>query len=950
MKSKIIATFMALGMVLTGFSILAMAEDSQPVPTATPLTNISRALTAGTVNAALEMGAVDQPNGVAYSWLTAQLPVLTVSMATFGWVGNPQGVPCDGRGGWTANVAYGQASYDAGSPWDAYTIGDAAVMIYEVFNTNNTALRNYTCIFEQQLVVTSTNFGSTTGLAPISNPVTAWASSANNTAGITIAQQVGGVEVATLLDGYRVYKSTTGPITQSNQGVALGDATLMGGSYWQYIDPAFTTTSYYAVKVKWDGGTYPFAAPWYSYGMSNDTLATYGGAATFAPETQSVLSTPAIHNGNTVTESVTITATITDTEAPADIVNAATLRIDGVNYTMAAVDGSFNSASEAVTYTFNFPTPYATGLHTYEIRGSDNGDGWNATWASGSFTITDTTNSIQAYTAPTPAGGSNAYIGSTVYVRISYEDFTNYTAATAQMFYRLNLGAYTPLALNMVSFAWGSYLVGLQASFLVGGVAGDTYTFYTSVDDIGGGAPVVLATRTINVVANAGNVVDPYPVYGVVTLYNGNAGVYTPILQPGVTVSVTWWNTSLPGPSHWSTITTTSLAVTAQYSVDIGNYTNGDPIFCNATALAPYGNLGSNATTVDISLGGRQQNIICGVPYNVLITAPAPLANVVVSAAFPVTYRIVDRFGVLAQGYYSFTDGLFNMRDMGVALFTPPANFQFNGIATGGQRTDNFIYLTPGLQTFNVSEGGLADANPYLTPWGANVVYLKDWALLQVNVLGGGFNWHLHNGWNLVSVPADPIGKGTNALFGSFDALALCFAVSNDATLKAAQRNLGTNPSTYVNFDYGMAEAGEFAMGSTLGYWIFTTTVLSYDVNVLALNYTAGSNVVNLALGWNLLGFTHNMGVTGGTGWGWVAQPTAASFTNGGISAGLAVPALAKIVATWWNAVPQWYNSYVVTPTFPGMATHNWVYDTAYAYGYWVWVSAPVAVTFNVNY
>jgi hypothetical protein len=147
-----------------------------------------------------------------------------------------------------------------------------------------------------------------------------------------------------------------------------------------------------------------------------------------------------------------------------------------------------------------------------------------------------------------------------------------------------------------------------------------------------------------------------------------------------------------------------------------------------------------------------------------------------------------------------------------------------------------------------------------------------------------------------------------------------------------------------------MAEAGEFAMGSTLGYWIFTTTVLSYDVNVLALNYTAGSNVVNLALGWNLLGFTHNMGVTGGTGWGWVAQPTAASFTNGGISAGLAVPALAKIVATWWNAVPQWYNSYVVTPTFPGMATHNWVYDTAYAYGYWVWVSAPVAVTFNVNY
>jgi hypothetical protein len=950
MKSKIIATFMALGMVLTAFSLLAVAEEANPVPTGAPEVNVSRIGPAADGTRA-DTGA-SAANGIMYTWLTSRAWSPSVTVMSCGV--NSKGITMDLAGTWIYNAAYTQASSDGGSIWDVWVGGESTVMVYEVFNDQTLTGRNYTMIQEATVVGTgSTNYGSIVTspniLTPINIPVvTKW--EANNTAMITIAPQTTGMEVATLFDGYRVFKSTTGPITQTNQGVVLGDATLVGG-VWKYTDVAFTANAYYAVKVKWDGGTLPFVSPLYSYGMSTDVYAAYAMAgATFPPETLSVLSTPAIHNGNTVTESVTITATITDTEAPADIVNAATLRIDGVNYTMAAVDGSFNSASEAVTYTFNFPTPYATGLHTYEIRGSDNGDGWNATWASGSFTITDTTNSIQAYTAPTPAGGSNAYIGSTVYVRISYEDFTNYTAATAQMFYRLNLGAYTPVALNMVSFAWGSYLVGLQASFLVGGVAGDTYTFYTSVDDIGAGAPVVLATRTINVVANAGNVVDPYPVYGVVTLYNGNAGVYTPILQPGVTVSVTWWNTSLPGPSHWSTITTTSLAVTAQYSVDIGNYTNGDPIFCNATALAPYGNLGSNATTVDISLGGRQQNIICGVPYNVLITAPAPLANVVVSAAFPVTYRIVDRFGVLAQGYYSFTDGLFNMRDMGVALFTPPANFQFNGIATGGQRTDNFIYLTPGLQTFNVSEGGLADANPYLTPWGANVVYLKDWALLQVNVLGGGFNWHLHNGWNLVSVPADPIGKGTNALFGSFDALALCFAVSNDATLKAAQRNLGTNPSTYVNFDYGMAEAGEFAMGSTLGYWIFTTTVLSYDVNVLALNYTAGSNVVNLALGWNLLGFTHNMGVTGGTGWGWVAQPTAASFTNGGISAGLAVPALAKIVATWWNAVPQWYNSYVVTPTFPGMATHNWVYDTAYAYGYWVWVSAPVAVTFNVNY
>jgi hypothetical protein len=146
---------------------------------------------------------------------------------------------------------------------------------------------------------------------------------------------------------------------------------------------------------------------------------------------------------------------------------------------------------------------------------------------------------------------------------------------------------------------------------------------------------------------------------------------------------------------------------------------------------------------------------------------------VTISTAFPVTYQIVDRNGVLAQGYYTFADGPMNMRDMGAAAFVPPANYVFNGIAsaTPGTRTDNVIYNTPGLQTFNVSEGGVAELNAYLTPWGAwNMYggaagYLKDWALVQVNVLGGGFNWHLVNGWNLVSVPADPIGKGTNAVF-----------------------------------------------------------------------------------------------------------------------------------------------------------------------------------------
>jgi hypothetical protein len=81
-------------------------------------------------------------------------------------------------------------------------------------------------------------------------------------------------------------------------------------------------------------------------------------------------------------------------------------------------------------------------------------------------------------------------------------------------------------------------------------------------------------------------------------------------------------------------------------------------------------------------------------------------------------------------------------------------------------------------------------------------------------------------------------------------------------------------------------------------------------------------------------------------------------WTNGAISAtlGIGVGGNTKIVATeWLEAVaPKWYNSYVVTTTFPGMATHNWLWDTAYSTqpgnGLFLWLTAPAVVTFNVNY
>jgi len=103
-------------------------------------------------------------------------------------------------------------------------------------------------------------------------------------------------------------------------------------------------------------------------------------------------------------------------------------------------------------------------------------------------------------------------------------------------------------------------------------------------------------------------------------------------------------------------------------------------------------------------------------------------------------------------------------------------------------------------------------------------------------------------------------------------------------------------------------------------------------------------------VGWNILGFTHNISSGGSQGGGWHKALRAQAFTNGSIAVGLNVTPRNKLVATWWNAVPQWYNSYVVTTSFPGMPTHDWTYDTTYAYGYWLWSDAAVTVRFDAGF
>lgn len=691
-------------------------------------------------------------------------------------------------------------------------------------------------------------------------------------------------------------------------------------------------------------------------------------AATYPPETSALTAwNPSGLAGVITSEWVRLNATITDTEAPSDIITAAEYRVDGGAWTpMTAVDGAFNDeASEAVTALFSFPNaPFAIGAHTFDVRGTDNADGLNATFASSIFTITDTT---------LPVITTNSVPGATIYAnqpatfQIGYGDFTDYNPLIASSYFRYRVGVapWTTVVWTPGVFAFGSYLWTLGYT-IPGGTfaAGNVVTYEGQVTDTAGVPNIgAWASGSFTVLAAAAGVQDPYPIYGYVSLYDGTqVGGYAPLISAGgPVVTATWISSATNLPINRAG----TVNALGQFSIDLLNYTTGTRVLLTVPAFdAPYNNAGSNWTTIDIVgfPGGREQNVVCGVPYSFTITAPVPLANEVAGIGFPATYVIRDRAGLTAQGYYTFNDGNTRWTSSDVT-FVPPATTQFDGIGGGNGVGNNVLTLsTGGLQWINISE---TVCDWYPTPWNnfqvmtgfAGIVpvdvpgWQDDFDNITVNVLSGGFSWRVVDGWNIVSVPQDPVNKGANGIFDSFDALNYChWQLPGVAVLSLADRVPG-NPSTYNLFDYGQAEAAAFPMDGTHGYWVFADVAGICAFN--ATNYSViGANIVNAAAGWNLLGFTHNYVV-------WTITPTAQQFTNGAVSAtlGIGVGGNTKIVATQWlfAAAPQWYNSYVVTTTFPGMgAPYNWAWDFAYAAqpgnGYFLWLTAPTVITFNVNY
>ncbi len=964
MKTKIIATIMALGMVLTAFSLFATAG--------TPESILSR-VAPNADGTRADTGA-NAPNGITYMWEQAEPFVLTTSVAT--WGTNTKGIVVDGVGTWNYNVAWTQGMGDAGSIWDAWTTGEDFVQIYEVFNDQSTTGRNYTQIYEDQMEGDgSTNAGGGATpvapniLTPINDPTLV--SAVPPTAIIQVAAQTNGMEVPALFDGYGVYKSTTGAITQTNQGTYLGDATF-GGGVWTYTDNAFSADSWYAVKVKWDGGTAPFIAPRYSYGMSNDLFvpgappANINAVVTgFAAEVGPLLA------GNHNNQQVTVQATVSDAANEGNLIVGAEANFEGTWYPMTAVDGAFDEVTEDVTCTWTLTAPtswgYPTGAHNYQVRAWDNGAPQGPiTPASNSFTIVDTTIPDVAWTGQPAA---TLYTTQPANFIIGYEDFTAFNPAVTNSYvrWRVNAGPYNNYVLFNSSFSWATYNNILTYS-IPGStfVAGDVVDYLGQVTD-GNGNIGLLGAGSFTVADAPPGVQDPYPIYGYLYLYDGAAGVYSPNPSAGGATVTATWISSFNGATLTRTDLTNGLG---QFSIDLMNYTDGAQVWLTAPFDAPYNNMGYNYTTINIAgfPGGRMQNVLCGIPYNVEITVPIAGANEQQGVAFGTTYVWYDINGLVCQGYYTFVSGT-NGGPMtwwsNDPLFVPPVGYAFNGVADAGTHNDLLTLFTGPAPWINISERGAAGVDPYSTPWGAlnlipttfvggNVVlangWLKDWDNITLQMAVGGFDWKVVNGWNIVSVPQDPVNKGTNAVFDSFDALNyVAWQLTGGFTELSLADRTGGNPSTYNMFDYGMAEGVSFPMDGVHGYWVYADLVAAgpFVCHFNSTNYSAGFNVLNAVIGWNLVGFTHNY-----IAWG--AMPTAAQWTTAAIDPDLAT--VGKIVVTEWleDAAPQWYNSYVDMAGFPGMATHNWVWDNGYsaypANGLFLWLEAPAQINFNVAF
>ncbi len=295
--------------------------------------------------------------------------------------------------------------------------------------------------------------------------------------------------------------------------------------------------------------------------------------------------------------------------------------------------------------------------------------------------------------------------------------------------------------------------------------------------------------------------------------------------------------------------------------------------------------------------------------------------------------NIIDNFDPMFPGYQAWDDGS-NFWDNGYPdggnYWNDYIGVDFNSTATQNVPPPDGIGDTPQWRIFG--SAGAQDNYPLMAPW------------TPPPASTGSFDWHLVENYSLISCPQSPVEKGGNGIFDSYDALELCYAITGDSNISIQKMN-GTT-TVEQNFAYGDNETSAFPMYSVHGYRVNLTIPGSYIVNVAATNYTnPGDFTAELEPGWNLLGFPHNY-----TPWTWV--PRAKDFTDGSMDPDLDIDGpLTKIIVTEWEKDVQWFHSYVVQDSFPGLESHNWYWDFSYSdqpgNAFWLWVDLNATLTFN---
>ncbi len=585
------------------------------------------------------------------------------------------------------------------------------------------------------------------------------------------------------------------------------------------------------------------------------------------------------------------------------------------------------------------------------------------------FPIDATPPTVSYISPPTPPDNSTLSIDQKAVVRAHYYD--NESACTnATLFWKnATEPAWHWQSMTNVSFWNGSYNNYFEANFTES--APTAVTYYVNCTS-SANLTMMAAPRTV-AFSDAANP-DPYPIWGRVELYNGNAaGFYLPVYPTApVDIDLTYWNNSEAAPGYYTYAIQSDAA--GYYAFDLYNTTALTNVYLHVAAFPGYGNAGDNYTTVDVANYpmGREQKIVCGVPYDVNIITPLTGTSFAVGSNVPFQYEIRDRGGVRAQGYYDYNDGLFRwLSNMGG--FVAPALQAFDGVTTTmGVANANIIMSALGTFYFNATEQDLVGVDPYLTPWNAITYttqagtfnnWLRDWHNITLTVAGGGFEWRLYEGWNLVSSPQNASRRtGANPYFDAQDALAECIADGvTDPNMKIANKLNSITPSTYVTYTLGDPEASatNFPIDPTSGYWVYVSSGTIFApilVHFDALDWPSNGTVsLNLAGNWNLIGYAHNRSIVD-----WSAGLTATDFATGVVDPDINVQQVGGtqdlVMVTYWYPATQWYESFVRQhdPWFPGVAARDWDWDSYVnsnnpGVGCWLWVASACVLDFDVD-